>query len=108
MIFKTVCFYDLFLDRLLAIRPELIQGISEPIMKNVLDRLQAHHVMSGREAEEISQRTNVVQDQVAALIDMVLKKGQRACDMFLSLLRKCDAYFYKDLGLQDLVLVSEV
>ncbi|XP_076123331.1 uncharacterized protein LOC143103436 isoform X1 [Alosa pseudoharengus] len=87
-------------DRLFMIRPDLIKKTSGALLRDLLDELQAPpRVMSSREAEEVLQRTSVLQDQVTSLIDMVLKKGDRACSIMLSLLKQLDSYLYQDLGL---------
>lgn len=90
----------LFLDQLLKIRPDLIKGTTRPLLSDLLDRLQAQcpPVISVREAEDILQRTNVLQDQVASLTDMVLKKGDPACGILFSLLKEVDFFFYQNLG----------
>lgn len=65
-----------------------------------MDRLQAQpSVLTSREAEEVLQRTSVLQDQVTSLIDMVLKKGEQACGIMLSLVEEMDRYLYQDLCL---------
>ncbi|XP_048103837.1 uncharacterized protein LOC125297516 isoform X1 [Alosa alosa] len=87
-------------DRLFMIRPDLIKKTSGALLRDLLDELQASpHVISSREAEDVLQRTSVLQDQVTSLIDMVLKKGDRACGIMLSLLKELDSYLYQDLGL---------
>ncbi|KAL2086347.1 hypothetical protein ACEWY4_017406 [Coilia grayii] len=88
-------------DQLSRIRPELIRRTTGPLLKELLDELQALSppVISSREAEEILQRYSVVRDQVTCLIDVVLKKGDRACGILLSLLKELDSYLYQDLGL---------
>ncbi|XP_076145761.1 caspase recruitment domain-containing protein 16-like [Alosa pseudoharengus] len=87
-------------DRLFMIRPDLIKKTSGALLRDLLDELQVHpHVISSREAEDVLQRTSVLQDQVTSLIDMVLKKVDRACGIMLSLLKELDSYLYQDLGL---------
>ncbi|XP_062395259.1 uncharacterized protein LOC134083108 isoform X2 [Sardina pilchardus] len=87
-------------DRLFMIRPDLIKKTSGALLRDLLDELQAQPpVISSREAEDVLQRTSVLQDQVTSLIDMVLKKGDKACGIMLSLLKQLDSYLSQDLGL---------
>ncbi|XP_062381417.1 uncharacterized protein LOC134069469 [Sardina pilchardus] len=87
-------------DRLFMFRPDLIKRMSGGLLRDVLDRLQAQPcVVSRREAEEVLQRTSVLQDQVTFLVDVVLKKGDGASGILLSLLEELDNYLYRDLGL---------
>ncbi|KAL2076624.1 hypothetical protein ACEWY4_027780 [Coilia grayii] len=98
---KPTFFYYLFLDQLSRIRPNLIKRTTGPLLKDLLDELQALSppVISSGEAEEILQRSSVVRDQVTSLTDVVLKKGDKACGILLSLLKQLDSYLYQDLGL---------
>ncbi|XP_062394593.1 uncharacterized protein LOC134082698 [Sardina pilchardus] len=88
-------------DRLSMIRSDLINNTSGPLLRGLLDKLQApqYDVISKREAEYVLERTNVLQDQVTSLIDMVLKKRDKACGVMLSLLKELDSYLSEDLGL---------
>ncbi|XP_042559655.1 NACHT, LRR and PYD domains-containing protein 1 homolog [Clupea harengus] len=86
-------------DQLFMIRPDLIKRISGSVLRDLLDGLQGHQapVLSGREAEEILQSTRVLRDQVTSLIDIVYRKGEKACDIMLSMLEELDNYLYRDL-----------
>ncbi|XP_063062776.1 NLR family CARD domain-containing protein 3-like [Engraulis encrasicolus] len=88
-------------DQLTRVRPELIKRITGVVLKGLLDKLQAHSppVINNEEAKEIQQRSSVEQDQVRSLVDVVDKKGNKACEMLLSHLRELDNYLYQDLGL---------
>ncbi|KAL2086278.1 hypothetical protein ACEWY4_017337 [Coilia grayii] len=88
-------------DCLSTIRRDVIKRTSGALLKSLLDELQAQYppVISSREAEEILQRSSVLQDQVTSLIDALLKKGDKACGIMLSLLEEMDSYLYHDLGL---------
>ena len=85
-------------------RKELIQRIGDATLKSVLDGLQEdspnqHPVISGRERNEVLQNNSVTEDRVTCLVDMVQKKGERACEIFLSLLSEHDPTLYGKLGL---------
>ncbi|KAL2086166.1 hypothetical protein ACEWY4_017225 [Coilia grayii] len=88
-------------DRLSRVRPKLINRTSRATLKGLLDELQAQcpPVISSREAEEILHRSSVLQEQVTAFIDALLKKGDKACGIMFSLLEELDSYLYHDLGL---------
>ncbi|KAL2078760.1 hypothetical protein ACEWY4_026445 [Coilia grayii] len=84
-----------------SVRPDLINRVSSAVLKDILDRLQAQNppVLSSREAAEVLERNQVRQDQVSCLVDMVLKKGQRACGIVLDLLQQLDPHLCQDLHL---------
>ncbi|XP_076123328.1 uncharacterized protein LOC143103433 [Alosa pseudoharengus] len=86
-------------DRLSCIRLDLIERTSEGVLKGLLLRLESHQppVLNSIEKEVIQQRTSVLQDQVTSLIDMIMKKGDKACGIMLSLLKELDNYLYQDL-----------
>ena len=83
-------------------RPHVIKRISGSVHRVLLDGLQDHQppVLSGREAEEVLQSTSVLQDQVTSLIDIVHKKGEKACGIMLVLLKEKDIYLYEDILLE--------
>ncbi|XP_041929053.1 NACHT, LRR and PYD domains-containing protein 1 homolog [Alosa sapidissima] len=79
-------------DRVFNTRSELINGIGDAALKALLDGLQEPTsdmppVITARERNEVLQKHSVTEDQVTCLVDMVLKKGDRACERFLSLLK---------------------
>ncbi|XP_076123316.1 uncharacterized protein LOC143103419 [Alosa pseudoharengus] len=86
-------------DRLSCIRLDLIERTSEGVLKGLVLRLESHQppVLNSIEKEVIQQRTSVLQDQVTSLIDMIMKKGDKACGIMLSLLKELDNYLYQDL-----------
>ncbi|XP_062382364.1 NACHT, LRR and PYD domains-containing protein 12-like [Sardina pilchardus] len=83
-------------ERLFQVRPGLISGVSSGVLRSMLDRLQAHRppVLSSREAGEVLQRNQVLQDQVSCLVDMVHRKGDTACSIMLALLEELDPHLY--------------
>ncbi|XP_063066596.1 nucleotide-binding oligomerization domain-containing protein 2-like [Engraulis encrasicolus] len=90
-----------FRDQLSRVRPELIKRITAAVLKGLLDKLQAHSppVINNEEAKEILQRSSVEQDQVRSLVDVVDKKGDKACEILMSYLKELDNYLYQDLDL---------
>lgn len=85
-------------ERLALFQPHLIKRTSLSVLKDLLQSLQGHRpsVLHSREAEEVLQGTRVLQDKVACLLDMVLKKGEKACGITLKLFRELDLYLYED------------
>ncbi|XP_076153837.1 NACHT, LRR and PYD domains-containing protein 1 homolog isoform X2 [Alosa pseudoharengus] len=79
-------------DQVFNARSELINGIGDAALKDLLDGLQKPNcdmgpVITNRERNEVLQNHSVTEDQVTCLVDMVWKKGERACERFLSLLK---------------------
>ena len=88
-----------FSDKVSTFRCELINGIEEGTLKGLLDGLQKATVIKGRERNTVLQKYSVIEDQVTCLVDMVWKKGEQACEIFLSLLMEHDPTLYGKLGL---------
>ncbi|XP_062383390.1 caspase recruitment domain-containing protein 16-like [Sardina pilchardus] len=88
-------------DQLSRIKPDLIERTSESVLKGLLSRLESHRppVLHSTDVQHILQKTGVLQDQVTSLINMVLNKGDKACDVMLRLLKELDEYLSEDLGL---------
>ncbi|XP_063048671.1 caspase-1-like [Engraulis encrasicolus] len=89
-------------ERVSEARRELINRIGEASLKAVLDGLQQG--ISGRpavigmwEKDEVLQKHCVTRDQVRCLVDMLWRKGESACQRFLSLLREEDPALFEDL-----------
>ncbi|XP_041938976.1 uncharacterized protein LOC121700218 isoform X1 [Alosa sapidissima] len=79
-------------DQVFNARIELINKIGDAALKDLLDGLQKPTtdmgpVITKRERNEVLQNHSVTEDQVTCLVDMVWKKGERACERFLSLLK---------------------
>ncbi|XP_031419094.1 mixed lineage kinase domain-like protein isoform X2 [Clupea harengus] len=90
--------------KVFTFREKLINQIEEPTLKILLDGLQKATpdqppVINGRERNHVLQNNRVTEDQVTCLVDMVRKKGERPCEIFLSLLSEHDNNLYKELGL---------
>ncbi|XP_062374819.1 NACHT, LRR and PYD domains-containing protein 1 homolog isoform X2 [Sardina pilchardus] len=85
-------------------RTELINRIEDASLRTLLDGLQKPTpdmppVIKGRERNEVLQKNSVTEDQVTCLVDKVLKKGERACERFLSLLKGVEPGLCEELGL---------
>ncbi|KAG9278513.1 hypothetical protein AMEX_G6394, partial [Astyanax mexicanus] len=70
----------LSVDQLSNARLGLIEGVSEAVLKDVIDGLRAANppVLTGREANQIMQGNQVQEDRVGQLVDVVCKKGDVA------------------------------
>ena len=93
-----------FSDKVSTFRCELINGIEEGTLKGLLDGLQKATpdqppVITQRERNEVLQKHHVTDDQVTCLVDMLLNKGERPCETFLSLLRELEPNLCDELGL---------
>ncbi|KAI4894789.1 hypothetical protein NFI96_016328 [Prochilodus magdalenae] len=88
-------------DQLMKVRVELIAGVSEALLKDLIDGLRATDppVLTGREANHILQANQVQEDRVGELVDMVHKKGQMASLLMISILEEKDKHLAAKLGL---------
>lgn len=86
-------------DRVRCARIELIDGVGVAALKSLLDGLLAckPSVITDRERNEVLQKHQVIQDQVTCLLDMLLKKGEGACERFLLILEKVDPWKFGEL-----------
>ncbi|XP_062374815.1 NACHT, LRR and PYD domains-containing protein 1 homolog isoform X2 [Sardina pilchardus] len=87
-------------DKVLYMRSKLIRTTSDATLRALLDDLQTPTsrmppVITSRERNEVLQKNSVTEDQVTCLVDMVQKKGEKACERFLNLLKE------KEPGLED-------
>ncbi|XP_062381801.1 NACHT, LRR and PYD domains-containing protein 1 homolog isoform X7 [Sardina pilchardus] len=86
-------------DQVFNARCELINGIGDAALKALLDGLQKPTsdmgpVITDRERNEVLQKHSVTEDQVTCLVDMVRKKGELACERFLSFLKEVEPGVY--------------
>ncbi|KAK9974771.1 hypothetical protein ABG768_022848 [Culter alburnus] len=81
------------------IRIQLRDGLSEPVIKCLLDDLREKNVLNTGEIEEIVQKTKTRTDQARDLIDCVKRKGMKASEILLKCLEKRDEYLYKSLNI---------
>ncbi|XP_051750962.1 caspase-22 isoform X2 [Ctenopharyngodon idella] len=80
-------------------RIQLIDGLSEPVIKHLLDDLRGENVVNSGESEEIVQKTKTRTDQARDLIDCVKRKGRKASEILLKCLEKRDECVYKNLNM---------
>lgn len=87
--------------KLEAVRVELIEGVSEALLKDLIDGLRASNppVLIGREANQILQANLVLEDRVGQLVDTVRKKGDVASIKMISILEVKDRHLAEKLKL---------
>uniref|UniRef100_A0A3Q2QE10 CARD domain-containing protein n=1 Tax=Fundulus heteroclitus TaxID=8078 RepID=A0A3Q2QE10_FUNHE len=79
-------------------RTKIIDGISEPVLKSLLDKLLEIEVLSDAEREEI-EKEKTRGDKARVLVDMVRRKGNDASSDMIHLLTELDPFFSEHLGL---------
>uniref|UniRef100_A0A8C5BHS4 CARD domain-containing protein n=1 Tax=Gadus morhua TaxID=8049 RepID=A0A8C5BHS4_GADMO len=85
-------------QELRRIRSEFVKGVSDPVIKGLLDDLYHHKVFSTEEMDSVmAERTKA--DQARRLIDMVNAKGEGAIQMMIDSMKKRDQHFCIKLGL---------
>ncbi|XP_076153949.1 uncharacterized protein LOC143137584 [Alosa pseudoharengus] len=92
-------------EQVLKARHDLINRIPGTLLKDLLDLLQRptsdsplQPFISDRERSEILSK-DVSHDQVTCLVDMLIKKSEKACEIFLSHLKQKEPNLCKELGL---------
>ena len=87
-------------DKLLGeIRGRFVEKASLPLIKQLLDGLQQERVLNSEEAESVLEEQAARADRARCLIDMVRKKGRRASEKMITLLRERDPNLGMTLGL---------
>ncbi|XDV21123.1 hypothetical protein PO909_026292 [Leuciscus waleckii] len=90
-----------------TLRIQLRDGLTEPVIKNLLDDLRAENVLGTEEIEEIVQKTKTRTDQARDLIDYVRKKGRKASEILLQSLKIRDKHFYESLDIDSHLAIQE-
>lgn len=85
-------------ERLLDVRIGLIDGVSGPVLKSLLDKLFDKKVITDSEREEAGGIQNR-KDRNRFVIDTVRKKGEAASSEMIKILCEDDPYLCKNLGL---------
>ncbi|CAL8396283.1 unnamed protein product [Gadus morhua 'NCC'] len=89
---------DRYMGELQRIRSEFVKGVSEPVIKGLLDDLWQQKVFSSEEKDYVmAERTKA--DQARCLIDMVIGKGERASQAMIDSMKKRDEHLCSTLGL---------
>ncbi|CAL8282785.1 unnamed protein product [Boreogadus saida] len=81
------------------IRSEFVKGVSDPVIKGLLDDLYHHEVFSSEEKDSVMEEQRSRADQACCLIDMVIGKGERASQMMIDGIKERDKHLCINLGL---------
>uniref|UniRef100_A0A8C5FCH0 CARD domain-containing protein n=1 Tax=Gadus morhua TaxID=8049 RepID=A0A8C5FCH0_GADMO len=82
-----------------GIRSEFVKGVSDPVIKGLLDDLYHHEVFSSEEKDSVMEEQRSRADQARCLIDMVIGKGERASQMMIDGIKERDKHLCINLGL---------
>ncbi|XP_016519199.1 uncharacterized protein LOC107833734 [Poecilia formosa] len=85
--------------KLSDVRPEFVKRVSEEILTQLLDGLEADHVFNHLEIQDILQKNQTRADKARKTIDAVKMKGQRACRLMIERLHHIDPILSSQLGL---------
>ena len=80
------------------IRSEFVKGVSEPVIKGLLDDLWQQKVFSSEEKDYVMAGSTKA-DQARRMIDMVIGKGERASHVMIDSMKKRDPNLCCTLGL---------
>ncbi|KAK2886762.1 uncharacterized protein [Channa argus] len=86
-------------EKLLDVRSRFVDGISEPVLKCLLDKLLEKKVMNDSERESMNEKQNK-RDKARFVIDTVRKKGEAASSEMIECLCGLDTFFCDHLGLK--------
>ena len=76
-----------------------MQGVSNPVIKGLLDDLYQHEVVSTEEKEFVMENQKIKTDMARCLIDMVIGKGETASRIMIDNMKVKDKYLCSHLGL---------
>ncbi|CAL8289861.1 unnamed protein product [Arctogadus glacialis] len=81
------------------IRSKFVKGVSDPVMKGLLDDLWQQKVFSTEEKDSVIEDQKSKVDRARRLIDMVMGKGERASHVMIDSMKKRDEHLCFNLGL---------
>ena len=81
------------------IRSEFVKGVSEPVIKGLLDDLWQQNVFSSEEKDSVMEGQTIRVDRARCLIDMVIRKGERASQAMIDSMKKRDQHLCYTLDL---------
>ncbi|CAL8334778.1 unnamed protein product [Boreogadus saida] len=89
----------LWVEELRRIRSEFVEGVSDPVIKGLLDDLYHHKVFKCSEEKDHVMAGSTKADQARCMIDMVIGKGERASQAMIDSMKKRDQHLCSTLGL---------
>ncbi|CAL8236217.1 unnamed protein product [Arctogadus glacialis] len=87
------------MEELRRIRSEFVKGVSDPVIKGLLDDLYHHEVFKCSEEKDYVMAESTKADQARRMIDMVIGKGERASHVMIDSMKKRDQHLCSTLGL---------
>uniref|UniRef100_A0A8C5D082 CARD domain-containing protein n=1 Tax=Gadus morhua TaxID=8049 RepID=A0A8C5D082_GADMO len=88
-----------YMGELRRIRSEFVKGVSDPVIKALLDDLYHHEVFSSEEKDSVMEEQRSRADQARCLIDTVMGKGERASQRMIDGIKERDKHLCINLGL---------
>uniref|UniRef100_A0A8C5B0V1 CARD domain-containing protein n=1 Tax=Gadus morhua TaxID=8049 RepID=A0A8C5B0V1_GADMO len=88
-----------YMGELQRIRSEFVKGVSDPVIKCLLDDLWQQKVFSTEEKDSVIEDQKSKVDRARCLIDMVMGKGERASQAMIDSMKKRDEHLCSTLGL---------
>ncbi|CAJ1065352.1 caspase-1-like%2C partial [Xyrichtys novacula] len=82
------------------VRSKFVDGPSTELINQLLDDLLEDGVLNKGEADSIIEENNSRANRARALIDSVIRKGDRASSRMINLLHRRDSTLVSDLGLK--------
>ena len=99
LIVISYCLLIYLPGELRRIRSEFVKGVSDPVIKGLLDDLYHHEVFSSEEKDSVMEGQTIRADRARCLIDMVMGKGERASQAMIDSMKKRDEHLCSTLGL---------
>uniref|UniRef100_A0A8C5C4M8 CARD domain-containing protein n=1 Tax=Gadus morhua TaxID=8049 RepID=A0A8C5C4M8_GADMO len=81
------------------IRSEFVTIVTTSVIKGLLDDLWQQHVFNTEETEYMKEGFRIRADMARCLIDMVIRKGERASHIMIDGMKKRDHHLCSTLGL---------
>lgn len=73
-----------------GLRTGLVESLNKAVVTDLLDDLQERKIFNTGEVEEVQEGQRTTKEKARSLLDMVLRKGPRACEGFIECLRQRD------------------
>ncbi|XP_062341786.1 caspase-1-like [Osmerus eperlanus] len=87
-------------SELKGVRTQFVERVSKAVMDQLLDYLEDERVLITAEVEEIKEEHRQRAEKARHIIDAVLRKGDAACDKFLTSFQTIDGTLYNELQLR--------
>lgn len=80
-------------------RPSFVEKVSTQMINQLLDDILVDGIVNDGEKDSILEENNIRGDKARRLIDMVRRKGDKACRKMIAHLERRDPELYAELGL---------